>query len=304
MGEALSLYEEGELWRDITARHALPILLWCARNGKKITYGELAEEIQHRGGEPPKVRMTLYGMPAGKIGDLMESLSREWHEVIPPVNAILVNKGTGLPGDGADEYLRHYLWSSMRRRLTDNRRSELAGKVIQNVFSYGGWQKVGAYFGFRRLDPVRALVDANDPAIPLPPMSAVWGTGGESEQHRRLREWVAEHPAHFVDFGAFPRGQMEVPLYSGDKVDVLFANAETTLAVEVKAANAPESEMWRGVFQCIKYRAVLRATGLVREDDQDTQVLLAVERQPSADIIRAAERLEVPLLVIDRGARK
>lgn len=35
-------------------------------------------------------RLTNYGMPAGKIGNLMESLADEWGEEIPPVNLIIV----------------------------------------------------------------------------------------------------------------------------------------------------------------------------------------------------------------------
>jgi hypothetical protein len=73
---------------------------------------------------------------------------------------------------------------------------------------------------------------------------------------------VCSHPEQFIEFGTFKKGEVEVRLLSGDEVDVLFQNRNSVLAVEVKGSNAPESEYWRGLFQCVKYRAVLRAMRL------------------------------------------
>jgi hypothetical protein len=36
----------GERWTEETARHIFPLLVWCANHGKKITYGQVDEEIR------------------------------------------------------------------------------------------------------------------------------------------------------------------------------------------------------------------------------------------------------------------
>ena len=54
-------------------------------------------------------------------------------------------------------------------------------------------------------------------------------------------------------------GKMEYPLPSGDLVDVLFTDREEWVAIEVKSKLSPEVDLVRGIFQCIKYRAVIEA---------------------------------------------
>ena len=98
--DARSYFESGTEWTSHIARLALPILLWVAKKGRTITYKQLAEELQARHGESIKRRMTLYGKPAGKIGDTLIMLAEEWQEDVPPVNAIVVNAQTELPGKG------------------------------------------------------------------------------------------------------------------------------------------------------------------------------------------------------------
>ena len=47
--------------------------------------------------------------------------------------------------------------------------------------------------------------------------------------------------------------------HSGDSLDVLFFDSNRRIAVEVKGASAPVGEVIRGLFQCVKYEAVLDA---------------------------------------------
>ncbi len=54
-------------------------------------------------------------------------------------------------------------------------------------------------------------------------------------------------------------GEVEVSLHSGDSLDVLFFDSNRRIAVEVKGASAPVGEVIRGLFQCVKYEAVLDA---------------------------------------------
>jgi hypothetical protein len=203
---------------------------------------------------------TLYGMPAGKVGDVLERLSEEWGESIPPVNAVIVKRDTGLPGSGVDGYLQHFLSATARRkRMTEQNRDSLTEAVIERVHSYPRWDAVGRHLGFDRLPAVAVFSDGEAERIELPEFVPIRGGGGESDLHMYLKQWVAKHPDLFSDFGKFKRGKTEFFLQSGDEVDVLFDGPDERLAVEVKARNAPESELRRGLFQCVKYRAVLKA---------------------------------------------
>src|SRR4051794_35751946 len=81
------------------AREALPILVRQAEACRPITYGDLAEEI----GMPNPRNLNL---PLGSIGQTLENLSKRWREKIPPLQCLVVNKNTGLPGEGIDWFFR------------------------------------------------------------------------------------------------------------------------------------------------------------------------------------------------------
>lgn len=295
--EARAYYESGDLWRDRIAYLAMPIMLWCAKNGRKITYGQLAEEIERRHGEESKPRKTLYGLVAGKLGTITDLIGEEWGRPVPPINALVVNKDTQLPSSGVDSWLEHYLYVTKEEHITDETRDAVAQMVIDDVFDYTHWDAVAEHLGISRLPRVKVLEEEDLEPIVLPKPVVIRG-GGESEQHRQLKEWVASHPERFAEFGSFRRGQMEVLLHSGDEVDVLFANRSTLLVVEVKAANAPDSELRRGLFQCVKYKAVLRATRLVQGESPTAQAILVTQRRLPEEIAKMARRLGVRCLVL------
>lgn len=70
---------------------------------------------------------------------------------------------------------------------------------------------------------------------------------------------------------------MEYPLPSGDVVDVLFQDGHDLIAVEVKSLISPVGDIARGVFQCVKYRAVLEAFQASQGKVQSARAILALE---------------------------
>lgn len=88
--------------------------------------------------------------------------------------------------------------------------------------------------------------------------ATAFGGGGESGRHQRLKRFIATNPSLLgLPYGLV--GVEEYPLPSGDRLDVFFDYEGQELAVEVKSAVSPEADLARGVFQCIKYQAVLVA---------------------------------------------
>lgn len=294
---ARELFNGGSAWTDVAARAAFPVLLRRAMDGDPITYGGLNDALIAQGGS--WVLPIAYRYAAGKIGDICEALTEDLGRRIPPLNAIITNGVSGLPSHGVDGYLARFLGKSPRdiARLSQERRDLYARHAMDTVFSYEGWGRIGKHFGLRSADLDLEPPDRGDP-IPLPDQNR-FATGPETEAHKALKTWVANNPATFREYGKFTKGRTERTLSSGDRLDVLFDNNSHMLAVEVKAGNAPEAEVERGVYQCIKYRATLRAMQIAAARPPNGNAVLALDRKPPTKVLRLAKRLSVNIMSVD-----
>ena len=294
----------GNEWTNKMAREALPILLWVVKNHRTITYKQLAEEMSYRTGDPVKARMTLYGKPAGKIGDVLILLAKEKKLDIPPLNAIVVNARTKLPGHGATYFIKRLLRT--RRNLSDDA-DALAQAAVDAVLNYSEWDTVARELGVEELPPVKIPRDTVPESEPIkrPAPSPRSGAYPESPQHKTLKVWAVNHPKFFGKYGNFGIGKNEERLESGDSLDAYPCNQCTRLAIEVKASNAPDSEVFRGIFQCVKYRATLRAMQLADSAVPNANAVLLLTRDVPPEAKRLAKRLQVNILKapagVDRG---
>lgn len=80
----------------------------------------------------------------------------------------------------------------------------------------------------------------------------------EGERHQRLKRWACAN-AQAITGRTLGRGEPELPLLSGDWVDAAHEADDALWLVEVKSNRSPEDDLRRGVYQCIKYRAVAAA---------------------------------------------
>jgi len=132
------------------------------------------------------------------------------------------------------------------------------------------------------------------------PLTTGWSNEGESEAHRRLKEYVCGNPQLLFGQRAGWRGDPEYVLASADRVDVLFRGHGRTVSVEVKAYNANDADVSRGIFQCVKYRAVFRAHQTAQGELPNGEAMLVVQR-PITDALQAlAELLGVPFVSVER----
>ena len=83
----------GDKLYQIRARDALAILVRQAKAGQKIFYSELADELGMT--NPRNLNYVL-----GAIGNSMLQLGKKWGSKVPPIQAIVINKATDLPGEG------------------------------------------------------------------------------------------------------------------------------------------------------------------------------------------------------------
>ncbi len=92
-----------------------------------------------------------------------------------------------------------------------------------------------------------------------------------------MKEFVAKHPETVGLPASAALGDIEEPLESGDVLDVFFQHGHDQIAVEVKSARSGEADIMRGMFQCVKYRAVLEAQQAAAGFPQSARAILALE---------------------------
>ena len=263
----------GNLTSQKQARTILPILVRQAMARQKITYGTLGEEI---GVYFPLVLR----YPLGCIRKTLGKLGKQWKEEIPHIQGLVVNQNTGLPGDGVI-----FLYG---RKPNPREKEAIVEEKLGEIFSYPKWLDVLEALGLPPAPPL-------DPHADEPPTDHQSGTA-ESEAHKRLKDYIAWHPEVIKLGKSLAPGETEVFLPSGDKVDVLFQNTKLHIAVEVKSHISNEADLRRGLFQCVKYRAILRACRSLEGGSYEADARLALEGSLPKALIPVRNTLGVTVI--------
>lgn len=97
--------------------------------------------------------------------------------------------------------------------------------------------------------------------------------GGEGEAHKKLKEHVRRTPSIVgLPAAATRTAEPEYKLASHDSVDVMFCHGAEMVAVEVKSITSKDNvdDVRRGLYQCIKYKAVTEA--MLKDHNEDARV--------------------------------
>jgi hypothetical protein len=223
------------------ARAAFPILVRQAHSGQKIVYSDLATELGMTNAR--NLNDVLRA-----VGNAIKALSSEWDEEIPLLQCVVVNRRTGLPGEGVAVFLNDV---SNFAGLSRSEKEQVFDRRLIKVFSYPKWEQVLEALKLN-LVPSRADVDA------LIEKARMQGGVGEGEDHKRLKHYVAANPS-VIGLSGFGQGRTEYPLPSADEIDVVFEKQGCWVGVEVKGPSSHESDIARGMFQTVKYTAVREA---------------------------------------------
>lgn len=265
----------GKLYQE-RARAAFPLLVRQAQAGTPIFYSDLAQELGMA--NPRNLNYVL-----GSIGQSMELLSQSWGEKVPPIQCLVVSKGTGLPGEGIGWFL---IKKEEFSELPLRQRRAIVDAELQHVYSYSKWKEV-----LKSL----SLEPAESDFTPFVSKATGWG-GGESEQHKALKEYVARHPESVGLKASTPNGVTEYPLPSGDFLDVSFLQKEVWVAAEIKSAISAEADIIRGLFQCVKYRAVMEAVQVAEARSQSARALLVLESSLPQSLIALRNLLGIEVV--------
>lgn len=288
---------QGDSWTKETARAALPILIWCAKNGRTITYGQLDQEIVNRG-LGHHVMAVQYGYPAGSIGSALIETEEEWGELIPPLNAIVVNAGSGLPGKGVNYYLeRYYEPDGSVDDMSEDEKRAVVEEIHEDIFAYERWDDVLNEYGLRPIRDGIAEEEVDADEIETPGRGG-WSSEGESKQHKKVKEFVAANPQAVGLPKNNSQGQTEYLFASGDKADVVFETENGYLGVEVKSIISNDPDLNRGLFQAVKYQALLRSEQKAVLSPPTARAVLVTERSLPAALQNLADVLGIAVYVV------
>ena len=265
-------------------QHAAPPLaqwlIQAARRRSSITYGEAKRRLETEIGFNI-IFSAMMGKPAGWLMDQILDVRPD----CPLLNVLLVAQRDRMPSVGAGGYMADYLDQpalrarGYRNRYRDRWRAATEA-VAADVYAFDEWDQVYLEaFGGPLPAPVVPEGQEED--------GTLHGRQGEGPNHEQLRLWIRDNPGEIRPAYMGFRTETEVVLDSADRVDVVFYGRNETVVIEVKSRDSNETDLRRGVFQCIKYRAVMEAMD-VRFEIQPTAILVTQEPLPGdlADLAR------------------
>ena len=243
------------------ARIALPILVRQAKALKPIFYSDLAEEMGML--NPRNLNYVL-----GAIGNALTSLAERLKiPNIPLINCLVINKANHLPGEGISWFIDKKNFT----KLTKSQKRETINRYLDEIYIYPDWDMILNELG---LESVKTeYVKKIKPLISK--SNSGWG-GGESQSHIDFKNFLAKHPELFELSPEF-NVKIEYELPSADKIDVVFKNKGEIIGIEAKSIISDTGDILRGLFQCVKYKALLEAEQIVNDLIPDCHVYLALE---------------------------
>ncbi len=281
------------LERDAVEPMAL-FALEAARRKSTITYGRAADLLASRLGVP-KIFATQVGFVAGTMMDRL--LEASDHEA-PLLNVLVVGQDTGLPGKGITGYFKDRFGSPWDRymRLSLSKRAEICSRAAGEVYAYEDWD--GLFLrAFGCPPPAIAPLPALGEADGKSPDGRRGGTA-ESPEHKALKHYVQQSPGCVGRGLADAVAVCEHKLLSGDEVDVCLTTPNRIVVVEVKSRRSNYDDLRRGVYQCVKYQAVMAAQQDGMRNSLAVEAVLVTETGLPDDLRNLARRLGIKTIVV------
>lgn len=253
-------------------RTIIPILVSWAKLGlTNKTYGDIIHALGY-------TRYSGIGEQLGNVENVMRELRKVTGEDIPTLNALVKQPKTGIPAEGFDFVYPNY------SKLTLSEQQVFVAGINEKALNYQRWDWVLNELG---LKPAKIFTAAELEKI------STYGKGGEGAEHKAIKEFVYCNP-YSVGIKDVKRKETEYVLPSGDRLDVYFELSNgNRIAVEVKPSTSPDDDITRGIFQCVKYKAVLEAIRKVDYGKYVVSELLVIAGEMSEQNKLLAEALDV-----------
>lgn len=284
-------FQSGSKLYQQRAQQALPLLVARAKAWRTFTYGQLAKKLGMT--NPRNLNHVL-----GAIGNELKALGKQWKEKVPPIECIVINKSTKTPGRG----IGFHMPVDAFKKLSPAARKQLLHDLNLEIWGYQKWGAVLKHF---KLPP--ALPDPE--VVDLARRAGYGHSGGESPEHLALKTYIAQNP-HLL---GLPKTtpEMEHRFGSGDEIDVLLKYPKEWVGIEVKGIHSDDLDLMRGIFQCVKYEALILAEQKLTQQTVGARMLLVISGalspalRDAADLfgIKVCERVVVPARFAVRKAK-
>ena len=297
----MSTYELEDL-SERGAPYLMAYLIKAIDTQGTLMYGDIAEWLARDLEIKGRVFSTHVGYPTGRVmEDLQQGLPDE--PFIPLINVLVIRQDTKQPGKGADGFLQGRFGVSPGSEF-QRRRKELVDAAAREVYSFGDWRRLyGKVYGHTGAGLDEAPHFRGKEREGDRTLASSQGGGPESQGHKRLKAYVLSHPGYIGASGSPSFAKAEVDLVSGDRVDVMFETGDRLDIVEVKSSISNNYDLQKGVYQCVKYRAVLKASRLLVNPNLDPVCTLVVEKEPELGLLKLAKLHNVKVRKVRVPAR-
>ena len=234
----------------------IPVLVRWAQGAwdKPHYYSDLTAAVGHKTNQ--------IGNVMGTIQDIIDDLQIQSGKKIPTLNCLVFSKSSDLPSDGFDYVIKNY-----SKLSSDSQKGEVR-KLNLQAHLYD-WNWVLNSLG---LQP--AKIFSSDDLSKM--KSTAHGVGGEGKEHKSIKEYICSHPES-IGIKRVVAAMTEHDLLSGDRLDVYFeCRGNKHIAIEVKPSSSPEYDITRGIFQCVKYQAVMDAARVADYGNYNNEVILVM----------------------------
>lgn len=274
---------------------AQPLANWlieAALARDTLTYGEAKARLREELGIDGEIFSTHMGRPAGQL--MLDIHGAD--PSAPLLNVILVRQGDGMPGEGAGSFMAtRFSQPILAEKGIRGKEPELwrssFERAASEVFAYPYWRELFQQTYAKPFEPsAHSAYSVNALSTEI---GLGFSSGGEGPKHKKLREWVLNNPDAVCGWATPCRAETEVVLKSADRVDVVYYGQKHTTAVEVKSISSNDLDLERGIFQCVKYQAVMKAMDPRR--DFAVRSILVTERKLPTHLSELAKRHRVTL---------
>ena len=120
---------------------------------------------------------------------------------------------------------------------------------------------------------------------------------GESEEHRRLKKYVASNPSIILGEKGLETVEVEYCFPSGDRADIVLKDINGNIIGAEIEINVDNTQL-AGILQAIKYRYML---ALMEERKNFETRAFLIAKSISKDMVNLCEKYDVECYVIDSG---
>ena len=225
------------------------------------------------------------GRQLGVIAKVIRDLNSASHKDVPLLNALVINQNSKRPGDGLGDVIDgYYEWD-------EKKKNQEAHNLNAKAYAYKDWPWVLKALG------LMPYTGSSEESI----RKGNYKKGdSEGPYHKALKEFILNHPDQF-SISNVKEKENEHVLLSGDRLDVYFKLKDgKQIAIEVKSRISDDADILRGIYQCVKYKAVLSAECLAHGENGNVDAFLVIENEMSEENRKTANMLSVKYIVFNK----